>query len=544
MLRSSCGGGITARRTRFAAVAASVALAFAAPGAQAQVGIFSDSFETGTPWRWSRLPGGVDPRAVCAPPIAPVDMAGATTVGNGTPASCTEAALDAALASNNGRIRFSCGGGPRTIVVTSEKVIEGDVAIDGGGLVALSGGGTTRILGIRPPWGTTPLPVVTLQNLTFSNGSTASLPGNTTANGGGAIYKASGAHLRVLDSSFLGNHGPAAGQDVAGGAIYSFGEGSTVIVRSRFNGNSCSSGGAIGALGTSNHSLGIYNSLLDLNAATGTGGNPGNGGNGGAVYMDGNNQTVTLCGVMISRNNANARGAGMFRVSNNGVGPMTVDRSSVLWNQSPAGPDSQAGGLYLQGLQLTITGSTIAGNVASSAGGMFVWTNPGTQSLTMLNSTVAENRARTSLGAGIAVASGMTGSLRHVTIARNHNDGPTSFASAIAGGAAVSLSNSLIADNSKVFVWENTSCNATHPGSATFQWPQQNAGGQGELPCSSSTTFLDGDIGALGWSGGAAPAIAPANPALAGAAPSNCPATDQNGAPRGATCTPGAIEMP
>lgn len=523
-------------------VAAAIALPAILPAQGAP--IFRDDFESGAPWHWSALPGGVNPRTICLAPFGPVDMTGATTVGNGTPASCTETAFAAALASNNGRIRFDCGPAPHTIVVTSEKVIDDDLVIDGGGRITLSGGGTTRILGIRPPWGTTPMPTVTLQNLTFVSGSTAHLPGNTVVNGGGAIYKAAFANLRVWNNVFVGNRGPASGQDVAGGAIYSFGEGTTTIVRSRFTDNRCSSGGAVGALGTSNHSLYVYNSLFDRNRATGTGGNPGNGGNGGAIYMDGASQTVGLCGVMISNNDANARGAGLFRVSNNGVGPMTIDRSSVLWNESPAGPDSQAGGLYLQGLQATIVDSTIANNTASSAGGLFVWTNPGSQSLTMINSTVAGNLARTSLGAGLSIASGMTGTLRNVTIARNHNSGATSFASAIAGGANVTVANSLIADNSKVFVWEDVSCNATHPGGATYQWPAVNAGGEAERPCATTTTFLNAQLGALGWMGGPTPVIPPGNPALDGAAPSNCPATDQNGTPRGATCTPGAVEMP
>jgi hypothetical protein len=523
-----------------------VAAGLASSGSLAAQGVqlFRDGFESGTPWHWSALPGGVDPRAICLPPFGPVDMSGATTVGSGTPASCTQAALDAALAANNGRIRFACGAAPHTIVVTAEKVIDDDLVIDGGGRITLSGGGSTRILGIRPPWGTTPLPTVTLQNLTFASGSTAHLPGNTVASGGGAIFKDSFANLRILDSVFAGNRGPASGQDVAGGAIYAFGQGTTTILRSRFTDNRCSSGGALGALGVEDHSLLVFNSLLERNAATGSGGNPGNGGNGGAIYVDGASQTVGLCGVMISANTANARGAGMFRVSNDGVGPMTIDRTSVLGNFSPAGDDSQAGGLYLQGLQLTIVGSTIANNTASSAGGLFVWTNPGSQSLTMVNSTVAGNQARTSLGAGLSIASGMTGTLRNVTIARNHNSGEFSFASAIAGGQNVAVSNSLIADNTKVFVWENTSCNATHPGSATFQWPPQNAGGQNELACAASTTFLAPQLGALGWMGGPTPVIAPGNPALAGAVTANCPATDQTGAPRGATCTPGAVEMP
>ncbi|MGE0640587.1 MAG: choice-of-anchor Q domain-containing protein [Thermoanaerobaculia bacterium] len=532
-------------RSPLVTVALSLALAATAAGAQE---IFSDGFESGTPWAWSRLPGGTDPRAVCTPPIAPVDMTGATVVGNGTSQSCTEGALDAAIATalppGSGKIAFACGPAPHTIVVTSEKAIPASLVLDGGGLVTLSGGGTTRILALRPPFGTTPLPVLTLQNLTLRDGSTAALPGTTIVNGGGAIYRETGGHLRILDSTFLDNAGPAVGQDVAGGAVYSFGEGTTTIVRSTFTGNHCSSGGALGALGTNNHQLLIYDSLIAGNAATGTGGNPGNGGNGGGIYMDGNNQTVTICGSVLSANDANARGAGLFRVSNNGVGPMTIDRSSVLWNRSPAGPDSQAGGLYLQGLQLTILDSTIAGNVASSAGGIFLWTNPGTQTAQMTNVTIAENHARGSLGAGMSVASGVTGTLRHLTIARNSNEGAASFASAIAGGAGLSLSSSLVTDNSKVFEWEDTSCNVTHAGDVVFQWPEFNEEGESERPCAQSTTFLDAGIGPLAWSGGPTPTIAPSHPALDGAAGSNCPATDQRGVPRGSSCTPGAVEMP
>ena len=521
-----------------------VCLGWAASALPAGAQLFRDGFESGTPWNWSRLPGGVDPLWICVPPIGIVNMDGATTVGNGTPGSCTEAALNAALAANNGRIRFSCGSAPHTIVVTSEKTVTDDLVIDGGNRITLSGGGTTRILALRPPWGTTPFPILTLQHLTLRDGYTGNLPGSDIDNGGAAVFKETGGSLFVVGSVFENNVGPATGQDVAGGAIYAFGSGTTAIVRSRFTGNRCSSGGAIGALGVAEHQLLVHNSLIERNAATGSGGNPGNGGNGGGIYMDGASQSVTLCGAMLSANDANARGAGMFRVSNNGVGPMTIDRTSVLWNESPAGPDSQAGGLYLQGLQLNVVGSTVARNVASSQGGMFVWTNPGSQTFNMTNSTVAENTARTSLGSGLGVASGVTGTLRHVTIARNHNTGATSFASAISGGNGLTLTSSLIADNSKVFIWENTSCNVTHPGSATFQWPQQNAGGQNELACSSSTTFLNAGIGPLAWSGGPTPTIAPTNAALDGAATSGCPATDQRGAPRGATCTSGAVEMP
>ena len=59
-------------------------------------------------------------------------------VGSGSPASCSETALDAALASNNGAIRFDCGAAPHTITVTSEKMITESLVIDGGGTITLS----------------------------------------------------------------------------------------------------------------------------------------------------------------------------------------------------------------------------------------------------------------------------------------------------------------------------------------------------------------------------------------------------------------------
>jgi hypothetical protein len=521
---------------------APLALLAAAAGAQGPWPpvYFDDGFESGDTAEWALTAPQPPPPEVCARPIDDVDTSGATVVGSGTPQSCTQAALDAALAANNGMIRFACGAAPHTLTVTAEKVVTTSLVIDGGGLVTLSGGGTTRILALRPPFNPTPEPILTVQNLGFTGGYTGNLPGTNVDNGGAAIYRGMDGHLRVVDCTFTGNVGPALGQDVAGGAIYSRGDGTTTVVGSTFSGNRCSSGGALGNLFGD---LTVVNSRLAGNAATGSGGNPGNGGNGGGIYVDGASQTVTLCGTRILGNDANAAGGGVFRVSNNGVGPMSIDRCVVSGNRIPAGTPSQAGGLYLQGLQLTITASTIARNLASSTGGIFVWTNPGSQTLAMTNVTVAENHARTGLGAGMTVANGVTGSLRHVTVARNSNEGPTSFASALAGGSGLTVANSLIADNVKVFPWEDVSCNVEHAGVGSIQWPDENAGGEPERPCA-GVTFLDPAIGPLRNSGGPTPTLMPAAAALASAATTACAAADQRGVPRSQPCTPGAVEMP
>src|SRR5207302_10278678 len=74
--------------------------------------------------------------------IQPIHAAG--TVGTGTPGSCTEAALDTALA-GGGVVTFNCGTAAVVIEVSKEKAIAQNTTIDGNGLVTLSGRNLTRI---------------------------------------------------------------------------------------------------------------------------------------------------------------------------------------------------------------------------------------------------------------------------------------------------------------------------------------------------------------------------------------------------------------
>src|SRR5690242_57485 len=65
----------------------------------------------------------------------------AGVVGTGTAASCTDAALNAAL-TGGGVVTFNCGG-PATINIstgTGSKTIAADTTIDGGGVITISGG--------------------------------------------------------------------------------------------------------------------------------------------------------------------------------------------------------------------------------------------------------------------------------------------------------------------------------------------------------------------------------------------------------------------
>ena len=70
-------------------------------------------------------------------------------IGNGTPASCTSAAVVSTVA-QGGIITFDCGPDPVTIVLNQTAKIFNNpgpvIVIDGGGKVTLDGGGVRRIL--------------------------------------------------------------------------------------------------------------------------------------------------------------------------------------------------------------------------------------------------------------------------------------------------------------------------------------------------------------------------------------------------------------
>jgi hypothetical protein len=272
-------------------------------------------------------------------------------IGTGTPASCTSAAVVAAV-KTGGIITFDCGAAPVTIQMTATAQLFNNGAaktvIDGDGKVTLSGMNARRILYMNTcdeslVW-TTPncnnqeYPQLTVQNITFSNGnaSTAASPE------GGAIY-ASGGRLKVVNSRFFSNKGQATGIKAYGGAIFAFQqyEGLPVyVVHSTFGGesnlsNTCANGGALGSIATS---WGVYNSELTYNHATGNGGNPPasgtpGGGSGGAFYDDGYTFTLTLAGSTVNYNSANEYGAALtFILDNSTGGSLIIKDSTIMGN--------------------------------------------------------------------------------------------------------------------------------------------------------------------------------------------------------------------
>src|SRR5690606_35506556 len=132
-------------------------------------------------------------------------------VGTGTPESCTADAFIDAVA-QGGIITFDCGPDPVTITLDRPAKVFNDtgpeIVIDGGGLVTLSGGNTTRILymntcDMAQVW-TTPRcdnqdhPRLTVQNLTFVDGNAAS---EEEYYAGGAIW-VRGGRFKIVNSRF------------------------------------------------------------------------------------------------------------------------------------------------------------------------------------------------------------------------------------------------------------------------------------------------------------------------------------------------------
>ncbi len=81
---------------------------------------------------------------------APSTARAAGVVGTGIADTCTDAALNTALA-GGGLVTFDCGG-PVTIDIstgTGNKMIAADTTIDGGGLITISGGNLVGVFSVN-----------------------------------------------------------------------------------------------------------------------------------------------------------------------------------------------------------------------------------------------------------------------------------------------------------------------------------------------------------------------------------------------------------
>ena len=295
-------------------------------------------------------------------------------IGHGTPASCTSAAVVAAVRAG-GVITFSCGPNPVTITMRATAKVRNTsarVVLDGGGLVTLSGAGRRRILYLDtcdPAQVFTTshcddqaTPRLTVQNITLAHGNSTGQ--RFDGGGGGAIFDRGG-QLRVVDATFTGNRCDPTGPDLGGAAVRALSQyhaRPVYVVGSRFSGNACSNGAALSSIGVS---WTVLNSRFTNNRALGHGANPAQrgspgGGSGGAIYNDGNAMTLSVAGSTFTDNHANEGGGAIFFVSNDRTGTMSITDSTLEDNPNDVFHTPGLAGIYFLGAQRpTITRSIL-----------------------------------------------------------------------------------------------------------------------------------------------------------------------------------------
>ncbi len=338
----------------------------------------------------------------------------AGVVGDGTPGSCTDTALQAAIASGPGTISFSCGANPVTILMTTKVIPAGqNYTIVGGGKVTLDGQETLQLFIVDGSLVLRDLALahgagfdgsvirinagggVNIFDSTISDSGTDADRGGAIYNSGslllqrtllinnesdlqgGAVYNGTGASLAVYGSTFLGNRvkDPVAGLG-DGAGIYNLG--TLNVFESTFFANRAKRSG--GAIYTATGSATIVNATLAENSADyDAAGDPvvNTGGQGGGIFA-GASAGTSLRNVTIERNNADIAG-GIWNGGNVRMGNTIVANSSVSADNGTPSLNCDGGSVISDGHNLIGDNSCVTGGDASdlrSVNPMLSFINP------------------------------------------------------------------------------------------------------------------------------------------------------------------------
>ena len=516
---------------------------------------------------WVGMACGQAKPPTCVPPLIFVDTSSIEpSVGDGSPASCTEEALRRALAQRN-TITFRCGPGPVVIAIGAslDVAADRDIVIDGANSVSLDGQRRTRIFSVGRAGYRSNTRGLTLQRIRLVNGAAPGsgyvAPDRTNpkcafgyAGGAGGAIEVRDAALHLFDVTFEGNAAATPGPDIGGGAVFAAGSLDVTIVGSRFLSNTGANAGAVGLLQTDAR---IFNSIFQGNGASGSGqnyatpdvaacagvghaGQGGSGGNGGAIAVDGSSDTdFVVCGTSFIGNTANELAGAVFRTMN-GLPRRTVfDRTFFQGNRA-----RQGGALFIMNASpLEITGSTFASNAAEAFGaGQFV-----NSRFQIINSTFVANEATRGLGGALMLnGSDPQSVLLNATFAENKALGGSGlFGAALSGSLNFRIRNSVFANNVGLDPSAPMQCGfAPAAGAENMQWPRLRvAGGRPDTPCVTGAVFQDPELQRLAENGGPTATMLPGVTSPLRAAGRDCPLLDQRGVPRDPkVCTTGAVE--
>jgi predicted outer membrane repeat protein len=349
----------------------------------------------------------------------------AGVVGTGTPLSCNEDTLRAALISG-GVVTFNCGGAA-TITLGEKIVVATDTSINGDGKIMISGGLRTQIFDVQAISALTLTNVVLTNALTiFSNGGAIVNKGrlyidgvtfsdnsispeysgaaiftsgvaeifgstflNNDAGSAGAIFaNTPGARVVISNSTFLNNSGLKVETGLGGAVLVGTGADMT-IVDTTFSANRAILGGALYVTKGGRLTLrgsGKFAELTD-NLARGLG---------GAIYSEG---TLSVDNAAFRRNKTPTEGS----LSNYGgaiasTGTTTITKSFFRENESRFGGAVYVGGT-LNDARMHIDQSAFSKNRAVVLGGG-LYTNVSTTTVTVEHSSFNANSAGS--GGGIA----------------------------------------------------------------------------------------------------------------------------------------------
>lgn len=333
---------------------------------------------------------------------------------------------------------------------------------------------------------------VQLSGLTLRSGAALRPAAISADGGGGAIYVAGGGSLTLSNTVVTGNN-------AGSGAIAIDDSGSLAVSRSTIIGNTASFG------------AGIFN----------------------------RNGSVTIASTTMSGNTASLSGGGIYHR----LGSLSVVDSTITGNAASSASIGGGGILVeLPGASATITGSVLSTNTANNGAGIHT---RGSVSLT--NSTVSGNIAR-GAGGGVYVGGGST-TLSNTTLSSNSAD-VQGAAVSTAGGAAL-VRNTVLA---------NSTAGGNCAGPITSLGYNLDTGRTCALTGPGDLVGIGLQLGPLQNNGGATMthALLPPNPAIDAGHPAPpgsggaCESTDQRGQRRPndgngdgtARCDIGAFEAP
>jgi hypothetical protein len=488
--------------------------------------------------------------------LTPATSASAAgVVGTGTPASCTEPALRAAVALG-GDITFSCGPAMHTITLSDDLLVSKDTSIDGGGpgqggLITLSGGGTTRVIL------TSNFARLTVRNLTIIDGKEPGVDGR-----GGAIRGGWRCPVTIINSVLRNNDGTAGDQEGGAGAVFVH-ETQLLVQSSLFADNRGVNGGAINNLLSV---LTVEDSVFRNNDTTPGATSAQGHGYGGAIYTDGatwpTNDAIggqiTIRRSQFIGNRGAGQGGAVFSFV---YPPDTVLIEDTLFQDNQLGYnakcygdgscDALGGALRHGNGGLTLRNTTFVGNTARSQGGAF-WTDgnfPASLSnLTFFNNRAEANTATGKGGLGGAIAGSGNWACNGCTFAANYAG---FIGGAIFGGdpANTSLKNSAFVGNSAYNDgngWNKglTCASQYGDGGGNVQHPAKNPNDASDTNCAAGVLIANPLLGSIGSYGGFTPTMPLLDGSPAAGHGAGCLATDQRGVVRPASgCDSGAYQI-